>query len=252
MKTVYRYISFICICVLLLCSLTGCAQKKTTAYQTYVQNILDVNYKAIYEGYVEAGGAETDAISMYHDCVANLSSQLISHYNLSENLTTELNETLAEIAQTMYANVMYEVSEAYKEDGSYYVDVIIYPLDTLNQAYNDILDYIDQFNLDIDNGIYNDFTQENYNKKFANGITNILLDNLTEPAYQDGIVIQALIEDDGKYYSISEDSLAAIDAMLIAAEDEDAAAVYADETSSVGRLITEDEDFVDEEAGEVE
>ncbi len=252
MKNIFRYISILCMCVLLLCSLTGCAKKKATAYQTYVQNLLDVNYKAIYDGYVAEGGSETDAISMYHDCVSNLSNQLVVHYNLSSNLNTDLSETFTDISQTIYANVYYEVSEAYKDDGEYYVDVTIYPLDILNQSYNDILDYIDQFNLDIDDGVYNNFTEDNYNKKFAMGITNILEDNLTSPAYQDPIVVKAHIEDDGEFYVISDESLAAIDATLIAAEDEDAAAVYADETSSVGRLITEDDEFIDESAGEVE
>ena len=36
-----------------LISLTGCGQKKATAYQSYVKNLLDVNYKGDYTNYIK-------------------------------------------------------------------------------------------------------------------------------------------------------------------------------------------------------
>ncbi len=207
------------LCIICIFSFTGCSEKKAEAYQKYVQNLLDVNYKGIYTNYIDDnGGNETDAISMHQDCLANLSSQLISHYNLNTNQSVEINESFITIAETIYQSASYEVSESYKENGSYYVDVTVYPMDILNQSYDDILAYIDEFNEDVNNGVYNDYTKEEYDKKFASGIADILSENAESPEYQDAVIIKALIEDDGEYYSIQAESLAEIDSAIIAVE----------------------------------
>lgn len=215
-----NFIKILALCAVCIFSFTACGEKKATAYQEYVQNLLDVNYKGIYTNYVnDNGGNESDAISMHQDCLANLSSQLISHYNLNTNQSVEINESFISIAEAIYAVANYEVSESYKENDSYYVDVTIYPIDILNQSYDDIMTYIDEFNTDVNNGVYNDYTKEEYDKKFASGIADILSANTESPEYQDAVVIKALIEDDGEYYSISADSLAEIDSVIIAVEE---------------------------------
>ena len=215
-----RNLRIIILCIICIFSFTGCSKSKATAYQGYVQNLLDVNYKGIYTNYIDDnGGNETDAISMHQDCIANLSSQLISHYNLNTNQSVEINETFASIAETIYSAANYEVSESYKENGSYYVDVTVYPIDILNQSYDDILSYIEKFNEDVNNGVYNDYTKEEYDKEFASGIADILSANAENPEYQDAVVIKALIEDDGEYYSIRAESLAEIDSAIIAVEE---------------------------------
>lgn len=207
------------LCLICLFSFTGCAKKKSTAYQEYVQNLLDVNYKGIYEGYVkDNGGNETDAISMHQDCISNLSSQIITHYNLNTNQSVEINETFTSVAEDIYFTANYSVSESYKENDSYYVDVTVYPINILNQSYDEILSYIEGFNEDVSSGIYNNYTKEEYDKVFASGIANILSSYTDEPEYLDAVVIKALIEDDGEYYSISSESLAEIDSVIIATE----------------------------------
>ena len=54
--------------MILIClfAFTGCGQKKVTAYQSYVKNLLDVNYKGDYTNYVKQNkGNETDALALY-------------------------------------------------------------------------------------------------------------------------------------------------------------------------------------------
>lgn len=221
MKQRRNYITVGLLIFVCLLSLTGCGQKKKTAYQNYVKNLLDVNYKGDYANYVkENKGNETDALAMYQECLSNLSNQLITHYNLNTNQSVDVNETFADVAASIYQAAKYDVSESYKENGDYYVDVTIYPLDILNQSYDEILSYIEAFNKDVADGVYNDVTKEVYNEKFASGIASILSANAEKPEYKDAVVIKALITDDGEYYSISADSLKEIDKAIIATESE--------------------------------
>lgn len=200
--------------------LGGCGQKKQTAYQQYIQNLLDVNYKGIFTSYVnDNGGTETDATNMYEDCMSHLSEQLITHYNLNTNKSVDVNTTFRAVARDIYSASKYEVSEAYKENGDYYVDVTVYPIDILEQSYDDIMSYIETFNNDIANGVYNDYTEEEYGNTFALGIADILSEQSKNMSYKDPVVIKALIEDDGEYYSISKESLAEIDNSMIALEE---------------------------------
>ena len=63
MKRTRNYLTAILMIVIGLISLTGCGQKKATAYQSYVKNLLDVNYKGDYTNYIkENKGNETDAL----------------------------------------------------------------------------------------------------------------------------------------------------------------------------------------------
>lgn len=211
--------------MILIClfAFTGCGQKKVTAYQSYVKNLLDVNYKGDYTNYVKQNkGNETDALALYQDCLSNLANQLITHYNLNTNQSVEVNQTFTTVAAAIYNDARYEVSESYKENGDYYVDVTIYPLAILDQSYDEIIAYIEAFNKDVDDGVYNDVKKEEYDKKFANGIASILSSHTEKPQYKDPVVIKALINDDGEYYSISSDSLKEIDQAMIATETADA------------------------------
>ena len=53
MKQRRNYITVGLLIFVCLLSLTGCGQKKKTAYQNYVKNLLDVNYKGEYANYVK-------------------------------------------------------------------------------------------------------------------------------------------------------------------------------------------------------
>ena len=69
---------------LVMTSLTGCLHRKKTTYQTYMQNVLDVNYKGSFDGYVKDNdGSEEDASAIYSDSIDYLAGQLINHYSLN-------------------------------------------------------------------------------------------------------------------------------------------------------------------------
>lgn len=219
MKEFRRSIVFCLISIFALCTLCSCAGKKKTVYQSYVQNLLDVNYKGIYTNYIkENGGKEADADNMHLDCVNQLAEQLISHYSLDNAQSLSIKERFLEIAELIYSKTNYSVSESYHEGSDYYVDVTIYPANVLNQSYDDIIAYIDQFNADVDAGVYNNHTKEQYEETFAKGLADILERNANSMEYLDPVTIKVAIIDDGTYYSISAEDLISIDRQMIAVE----------------------------------
>ena len=111
---------------LVMTSLTGCLHRKKTTYQTYMQNILDVNYKGSFDGYVKDNdGSEEDASAMYSDSIDYLAGQLINHYSLNNAETDEVDAIFDETAKVIYSKAKYEVSRAYKSGSDYYVDVTV-------------------------------------------------------------------------------------------------------------------------------
>lgn len=217
---VFRRSIVLCLVFLFaLCSLCGCGGKKKTVYQLYVQNLLDVNYKGIYSNYIkENGGQEADAENMHRDCINQLAEQLISHYSINNTQALKLKERFLEIAELIYSQTKYTVSESYHEGRDYFVDVTIYPINVLDQSYDDIIAYIEQFNADVDAGVYNNHTMEQYEETFAMGLADILEENANNMEYQDPVTIKVTIIDDGKYYSISSEDLISIDSQMIAVE----------------------------------
>lgn len=204
---------------LVMTSLTGCLHRKKTTYQTYMQNVLDVNYKGSFDGYVKDNdGSEDDAATMYNDSIDYLAGQLINHYSLNNAESEDVNTIFDETAKVIYSKAKYEVSRAYKSGDDYCVDVTVYPMNILNQAFDDVFSYIDDYNKKISSGEFNNTAKEDYEKEFAQGIADILQSKSSDMDYLSPIVVTVKIVDDGDYYSVDPSGLAKVDATMLAIE----------------------------------
>lgn len=216
-----KFTALALVLVILISSLAGCAHKKKTAYQTYIQNLLDVNYKGNFEDYIkESGGKETDAVSMHGECIAYLANQLITHYSLDNAKSITINNTYQKLAEEIYSHAKYEVSEGYKKGSDYYVDIKVYPLNILNQVYDEVFHYIDTFNKNVSAGTYNNYTKEDYEEVFAQGIADILQSKSANIEYAEPVTVSVKMIDDGEYYYIDKDDLARLDAAMLALEEQ--------------------------------
>ena len=185
---------------LVMTSLTGCLHRKKTTYQTYMQNVLDVNYKGSFDGYVKDNdGSEEDD-------------------SLNNAETGEVDAIFDETAKVIYSKAKYEVSRAYKSGSDYYVDVTVYPMDILNQAFDDVFAYIDDYNKKISAGDFNNTTKEDYEKEFAQGVSDILQNKAADMDYRSPVVVSVKITDDGDYYCADPAGLSQIDASMLAIE----------------------------------
>lgn len=205
---------------MLVCtSLTGCLKRKKTAYQTYMHNVLDVNYKGEFDGYIKDNdGDDETAAGMYNDSITYLAGQLINHYSLNNTESDEVENIFEDAAKVIYSNAKYEVSQAYKGGNGYCVDVTVYPMDILNQAFDDIYAYTDDYNKRIDAGEFNNTDKEEYEKQFAQGIADILEEKSADMEYLSPVVVTVKIVDDGDYYSVDTSDLSQVDATMLAIE----------------------------------
>lgn len=202
-----------------LTSLTGCLHRKKTTYQTYMQNILDVNYKGSFDGYVDDNdGSKDDAQAMYDDTIDYLSDQLINHYSLANADSDEVKSIFNETAKTIYSRAKYEVSQAYKNGDDYYVDVTVYPMDILNQSFDDVFAYIEDSNKKIAAGDFNNTEKEDYEAQFAQGVADIIQDKSSSMEYRSPVVVSVKITDDGDYYCADPSGLSQVDASMLAIE----------------------------------
>lgn len=202
-----------------LASLTGCLHRKKTTYQTYMQNILDVNYKGSFDGYVDDNdGSKDDAQAMYDDTIDYLSVQLINHYSLANADSDEVKNIFNDTAKTIYSQAKYEVSQAYKNGDDYYVDVTVYPMDILNQVFDDVFAYIEDSNKKIAAGDYNNTGKEDYEAQFAQGVADIIQEKTSNMEYRSPVVISVKITDDGNYYCADPSGLSQVDASMLAIE----------------------------------
>ena len=202
-----------------LASTTGCLQRKKTAYQAYMQNILDVNYKGTFDGYVDDNdGSKEDAQTMYDDTIDYLSGQLINHYSLANADSDEVTNIFNDTAKLIYSKAKYEVSQAYKNGDDYFVDVTVYPMDILNQAFDDVFAYIEDMNKKVTAGEFNNTAKEDYETQFAKGVSDILQSKATDMKYRNPVVVSVKITDDGDYYCADSAGLSQVDASMLAIE----------------------------------
>ena len=204
---------------LVMTSMTGCMHRKKTAYQTYMQNVLDVNYKGDFDGYVKDNeGSSDDAQAMYDDTIDYLANQLINHYSLANADSDEVKNIFSGTAKSIYSRSKYEVSQAYKNGDDYYVDVTVYPMDILNQASDDVFEYIEDSNKKIAAGEFNNTDKEDYEAQFAKGVADILQAKASDMDYRSPVVISVKITDDGDYYCADSEGLSQVDASMLAIE----------------------------------
>lgn len=217
MKNLLHKFSYIFLCGLFLFSLSGCAGSNADHYKKYVKSLISINYINASDDYKDAGSTKQDAIALYESNMGYFADQIIAYYNVSLTDAYELlYPEYVRLAKSIYTKVNYSVSDAYKKDDTYYVDVTIYPIDFFNQTYNDVLGYIDNFNTEVQKGKYNSYTLEQYETTFSAGLLTILDRACVDLTYAEPVTITCKIIEDGDTFYISDADFAAIDNAMLA------------------------------------
>ena len=120
-----------------------------------------------------------------------------------------------ELAKNIYSKVNYKVSEARKDGSVYLVDVTIYPINIFSQSSEAVTAYVDKFNTDVKDGVYNDYTLEQYETEFSTGMLDILNDACLNMTYAEPVVVTVEIVEDGNTFYISDRDFLKIDAAMI-------------------------------------
>ncbi len=220
MKSVIKKTTiFSMICIMML-SLAGCSlfDSKSKVYSRYVISLLDINYKNVSKDYMTLTGvSQKDAEAVY---VANMDYQahnLMNYYGVKEVDDGTILSEFYYLAQSIFSNAKYEITNVEKDDDSesYTLELTVYPLDTLETTYDQVVKYIENFNSRVDEGDYNNTTEVDYETEFAEGIIDILKSTTDKAGYMDPVVLEIPIQPSDDYYYIADEDFLKIDQNIL-------------------------------------
>ena len=102
-----------------------------------------------------------------------------------------------------------------KDTDTYTLELTVYPLDTLETVYDEIVQYIETFNAHVEEGDYNNTTEVDYETEFAEGIIEILKNTTASPGYMDPVVLEIPIQPSDDYYFINDEDFLSIDKNIL-------------------------------------
>lgn len=245
-STLKKILTLALICIFGV-SLAGCSlfDSKAKVYSRYVTSLLDINYKNVSKDYMTLTGvSQKDAEAVY---VANMDYQahnLMSYYGVKEVDDGTILSEFYYLAQSIFANAKYEVTDV-KEDkntDSYIVEVTIYPLDTLETTYDDVVAYIESFNAQVEEGDFNNTTEVDYETEFAEGIINILKGTTENPGYMDPVVLEVPIKLTDDYYYFEDEDFIKIDSNILFIRENDGSALPEESSDNTEEAAEDTED----------
>ena len=177
------------------------------------------------------GVSQKDAEAVYVDNMDYQAHNLMNYYGVKEVDDGTILSEFYYLAQSIFANAKYEVTDVKKDkdNDSYTLELTVYPLDTLEASYDEVVKYIEDFNTRVDDGNYNNTTEVEYETEFAEGIIDILKTHTADPGYMDPVVLEIPIQPSDDYYYITDDDFLKIDQNIL----------YTDAETSDGKSATE-------------
>lgn len=229
MKSLLKKLTIILMACVMTVSLAGCSlfDSKAKVYSRYIISLLDINYKNVSKDYMTLTGvSQKDAEAVY---VANMDYQahnLMNYYGVKEVDDGTILSEFYYLAQSIFSNAKYEVTDVKhdKDSDTYTLELTVYPLDTLETTYDQVVSYIESFNARVDEGDYNNTTEVDYETEFAEGIIEILKSTVDNPGYMDPVVLDIPIQPSDDYYYISDEDFLNIDKVMLYIRENPAAA----------------------------
>lgn len=246
MKSIIKRFTVVFMVCTMIFSLAGCGlfDSKAKVYSRYAISLLDINYKNVSKDYMTLTGvSQKDAEAVY---VANMDYQahnLMSYYGVKEVDDGTILSEFYYLAQSIFKNAKYEVTDVkHDKDGDgYTLELTIYPLDTLETTYDQVVEYIEGFNARVDEGDYNNTTEVDYETEFAEGIIHILEKTVDNPGYMDPVVLEIPIQPSDDYYYISDEDFLKIDENILYIRENDGSALPTENTETTAEENTETE-----------
>lgn len=253
MKSTFKKSVVLGLVFMLIFSLAGCAlfDSKAKVYSRYVLSLLDINYKNVSKDYMTLTGvSQKDAEAVY---VANMDYQahnLMNYYGIKEVDDGTILSEFYYLAQSIFSNAKYEVTDVKenKDTGIYTLEVTIYPLDTLETTYDDVVSYIENFNARVDDGDFNNTTEVDYETEFAEGIISLLKNSVSNPGYMEPVVLEVPIEPTDDYYYITDEDFLKMDSYMLYIRENDGSALPQEDSAAEDDAAENEEESDGEDA----
>ncbi|MBQ9984268.1 MAG: hypothetical protein IJP29_06725 [Lachnospiraceae bacterium] len=246
MKSVLKKMLILSMVFTMVISLEGCSlfDSKGKVYSRYIISLLDINYKNVSKDYMTLTGvSQQDAEAVY---VANMDYQahnLMNYYGVKEVDDGTILSEFYYLAQSIFSNAKYEVTDVIvdEETDNYTLELTVYPLDTLETTYDQVVSYIENFNARVDEGDFNDTTEVEYETEFAEGIIEILKSTVDNPGYMDPVVLEIPIQPSNDYYYITDEDFLAIDKSILYIRENPEAVETSADSEAIEETVTNDD-----------
>lgn len=206
------------ITLLTVLCLTGCGNQ-AQKYHQYVKGNLDAVYLGEYEDYNQAmDTGDEEAEEIHEQSIENYRGRFEAMLDL--HITTdEQKERMRQIVTKVCACAKYEVSEAYKEQGDYYVDVEVYPMDYETNVVEGCRKLMTEASEDLKSGIYAD--EEEYLQAYTDHALDVMEAYAEKIGYEEKEKFSLKIKFNNRAFYIDEDDFLEVSDYIFAAPAEE-------------------------------
>lgn len=183
---------------------------------------VDATLRNIYlddsSAYVEL--VETTAEEAHESYLEGIETEVQFFYNYmsfeSDYVSEETHQRVLELYKQIYSHTKFEVEEANKAGDGYTVVVRIYPIDIFETAGDELDAYVTMFVEKVQNGDYNDVTDEELEAAYQDGLLSILEQKTASIGHLDPIEQTVQIKQDtDKLWGMSDEDFQNLDQHII-------------------------------------
>lgn len=204
------------LCMLLaavLMAVTGCKGMTPDDAKVYVQSVLDASYKADFDEYTkQTDSTEEEAQKLYED---NLDNIMELGGFTDAGVSEELVASYRSLFQDMLSKAVYEVGEASEDgDDGFVVNVSAEPFTAFEGLQDEVLAAV-QSEIDGITDVSQLPSEEQINEMVYQKMYDSLVQRVADPTYAEAQTVEIHVSPDkNNVYSISEDDLTELDAVL--------------------------------------
>ncbi len=190
-------------------------------YSDYVQSMFDVEYKNVYDRYMELTGDTEEASQGYYDTnMAYWAAALADYYQIVL-INDEVEADMIAFTEEVFTHVNYEVKAANAADDYYTVEVVVSPMIFSEHAYDDATAFLEDFMEKSDAGEYGDYQNDEddyiaWEVAYAEGLIPILESHIADITYDDPVskIVKVTVNDEG-YYGFSDEDYSDIEGYFL-------------------------------------
>lgn len=224
MKKFWKRATAAAIALTVALSLSGCGElskmlRSGFDASGYIQGILDCTYKATYEKYLEMTEAtEEQAAEVYENGIEAEAYTFMQMCGSNSDLVpAETIDEIKDFYRRVYQHSRYEVKEAVKSDTGFFVEVVIEPIDILQQALDDLNTFTETFNERTHNGDFSDYTEAAFEDEYIRGMLEICTGYESQIGYlEPKSIVVTVAPDETGLYTLSDEDFSRLDMEIIA------------------------------------
>lgn len=194
----------VAILILLSLSFSGCSRFRQDKFDApgYVKAILDSTYKGKMPEKDGVLDTTEDKVQSNFDTSMEKTAKNFAAYYGIENPSQEILDSFTEWMKKVYSQSSYKVTaDESSSDKVYNVVVTLQPINILDASENSVNKYIRDFNANNKSKKFAEYTKEQYNALYANGLLKLLNDYADSMTYREEVTVPVLVSlsDDNRY-----------------------------------------------------